>query len=223
MISNNAYHYWKIGFASDTFGYGVCWSGPDSDKWIQTYDGGQTWTDRTFAGGFEANGIGFFDEQTGWIGGHEPNTYETTDGGDNWNLITIDDVYDDSINKFLRVGDAIYAVGNRVYKYADHSIPLSGAIPLSGVPEFDNSLCTLAAKPNSFNASTTITYTVPEDDNVQITIYIRGGLIYDRIKDEHQDAGTYTIEFNAHDDTPVLYAAIATGRYRQRIKFLNQP
>ena len=167
--------------------------------------------------GFEANGIGFFDEQTGWIGGHEPNTYETTDGGDSWNLITIDDVYEDSINKFLRVGDAIYAVGNRIFKYAAHPIPATGPA------WFDNSLCTLAAIPNPSTGTTTIAYTVPQDDNVQITIYIRGGLIYDRIIDEQQLAGTYSTEFTAHDSTPVLYASIVTGLYRQRVKFSNQP
>ncbi|MEO1961535.1 MAG: hypothetical protein ABGW82_11305, partial [Paracoccus sp. (in: a-proteobacteria)] len=43
----------------------VCWAGNDADKWIQTYDGGQSWTSRQFAGLYEANGIGFLDEQGG--------------------------------------------------------------------------------------------------------------------------------------------------------------
>ena len=217
VITNNAYHYWKIGFASDTFGYGVCWSGADADMWIQTYDGGETWTDRYFAGGYEANGIGFLNQYLGWIGGHEDNTYETTNGGNTWNLIQIDTVYGDAINKFLKVSDSvIYAVGNRVYKYS----PEGAAAQAGPSPDgFDNSLCTLSA--SSCDGATALTYTVPEDDNVQITIYIRGGLIYDRPLDKHQQAGTYTIEFSAHDDTPVLYGAIVTGRYRQRIKFLN--
>ncbi|GEM_PF-447710 len=225
-ITNNAYHYWKIGFASATFGYGVCWSGVDADKWIRTYDGGQTWSDATFAGGYEANGIGFLDEQTGWIGGHEANTYQTTDGGATWNTIQIDTIYGDYINKFLRVSDSVlYAVGNRVYKYTA-VLPshigngTSSAHATLTPPDFDNSQCELRAR--SLGGRTAFTYTVPDDGNVQITVYVRGGLIYDRPVDEFHQAGTYSVDFFAHDDTPVLYASIVTGRYRQRIKFDNR-
>lgn len=215
-ITNNAYHYWKIGFASDTFGYGVAWGGVDGDTWIQTYDGGQTWTDREFAGGYEANGIGFIDEQTGWIGGDEPNTYQTTDGGNNWQLIQLDPIYDDNVNKFLRVSDSvIYAVGTRVYKYSTNQ-----GLVVDDSGGFDNSRCKLAAV--SSRGSTAITYTIPEDDHVLVTVYIRGGLVYDRPVDQEQRAGTYTIDFNTHDDTSVLYASIVTGRYRQVIKFIHQ-
>jgi photosystem II stability/assembly factor-like uncharacterized protein len=221
VMSSDAYHYWKIGFASDTFGYGSCWSGQDADKWIQTYDGGQNWTDQQFAGGFESNGIGFLNEQTGWIGGHEPTTYQTTDGGDTWQLIQIDTIYGDYINKFLKVSDSvIYAVGMRVYKYSSGNNDAHAA-PVSSHSGFDNSLCTLDAKPS--NDGTALTYTVPEDGHVQITLYERGGLIHDRPVDEHQRAGTYTIELNAHDDVPVLYASIVTGRYRHMIKLDDQP
>jgi len=215
-ITNDAYHYWKLGFASATFGYGVAWGGVDGDTWIQTYDGGQTWADREFAGGYEANGIGFLDEQTGWIGGDEASTYQTTDGGDSWQLVKLDPVYADNINKFIRVSDSlIYAVGTRVYKYSANLGLSAGASD-----GFDNSRCKLDAISSS--GSTAISYTVPEDDHVLITVYIRGGLIYDRPVDQRQRAGTYTIDFKGYDDTPVLYASIVTGRYRQKVRFTNQ-
>lgn len=212
-MTSDAYHYWKVGFASDTFGYAVCWAGNDADKWIQTYDGGQSWTSRQFAGLYEANGIGFLDEQVGWIGGHEVNTYETLDGGDTWDLFQIDTVYGDYINTFLRVSDdVIYAVGNRIYKYSTDPVVL----PLVSGPVFDNSLCELTATPSG-PGSTTLTYTVPEDDNVQITIYERGGLIFDRPVDEPMRAGTYRLDVVFGANAPRLFAAIVTGDYRQRI------
>ena len=68
-----------------------------------------------------------------------------------------------------------------------------------------------------------MTYTVPEDDNVQLTVYIAGGLIYDRPLDKYQESGTYTIEFKIPDDSPELYAAIVTGQYKQPSKFVNLP
>lgn len=229
-MSNNAIHYWKMGFANETFGYGVTWSGPESDRWIQTYDGGVTWTDRFFHSGVEANGIGFVDEQTGWIGCDypEPRTLETTDGGDSWHWIRIDPDYDDQINKFLQMGDVIYGVGYRVLKWT-RPHPGPGAQEAKGAPAkgdgFDNSLCTISTKENSSPGGTSITYTVPEDDRVQITICKRGGLINYRPVDEYQTAGTYTIEFtaNAETDPPALYAIIATGPYRQVVKFNSQP
>jgi hypothetical protein len=109
----------------------------------------------------------------------------------------------------------IYAVGTRVYKYSTNQ-----GLVVDDSGGFDNSRCKLAAV--SSRGSTAITYTIPEDDHVLVTVYIRGGLVYDRPVDQKQRSGTYTIDFNAHDDTPVLYASIVTGRYRQVIKLINQ-
>lgn len=231
---NRCYHHWKLAFASPTFGYGVCWSGPDHGKWIQTIDGGATWTDHVYtndANSCDANGIGFWDEQTGWIGCHGPDTYETTDGGASWHKIKIDPVYDDSINKFLRVGDVMYGIGNRIYKYSTDPVRAPRRAQL------DNSRCKLAADPILPDGTTTITYTVPEDGNAQVTIYVPGGLIVARPVDEHHEAGTYTIEFNVPDepadlffnrepdnpDKPRLHASIVTGAYRQMIAFEHHP
>ncbi len=68
----------------------------------------------------------------------------------------------------------------------------------------------------------TISYTVPKDDHVQITIYEWGGLIYDRPVEKRQKAGTYTIEFTPSDDTPVLFVSIVTGLYRQTAQLIDQ-
>ena len=218
-MTSNAGHYWKMGFASDTFGYAVCVYGPDDNKWIQTYDGGLTWTDRVYVNGFEANGVGFMDEQLGWIGGHESYSLETTDGGDSWQSFQIDEIYGDGINKFLRVSETeMYAVGNRIYKYVSGT---SGVRSNANVETFDNSLCTLKATRSGNTFS--ITYTVPEDDNVQITMYIPGGLIYDRPLEQYQKAGTYTIEFKATGDAEVLFASIVTGDYRHRTEVIELP
>ena len=222
VMSNDGYHYWKIGFASDTFGYGVCAYGPDGDKWIQTYDGGQTWTDQHFASNFEANGIGFLNEQIGFIGGAEVNTYQTFNGGVSWTSIEIDPIYDDRINKFLKVSDTvIYGIGMRIYKYTiggqlNSQAGDSGTVP----PGFDNSLCTLTTHPSGENV--TITYTVPKDDDVQITIYEWGGLIYDRPVEKLHKAGTYTFEFTPSDNTPELFVSIVTGLYRQTAQLTDQ-
>ncbi|MFT4537779.1 MAG: photosystem II stability/assembly factor-like uncharacterized protein [Planctomycetota bacterium] len=217
VSTNNAYHYWKAGFASPTFGYAVRWSGVDADKWIQTYDGGTTWTDRVFVGNYEANGITFLDEQAGFISGHEAHTLRTVNGGDSWESFQVDNVYGDYINKFLRMSDElVYGIGMRVYRYTADS-----CAPAPNPPHaFDNSVSALSA--SSSGGVTTFKYTVPEDDNVEITIYLRGGPIYDRPIDKRQVAGSYSFTYTPYDNTPVLYAALVTGDYRQRVRFDNQ-
>ena len=112
----------------------------------------------------------------------------------------------------------MFAVGMRVYKYDLEDIACAGdSDPSTGSgDEFDNSLCSLTV--DSSSGPTVLTYTVPEDDNVQITIHDRGGLIHDRPIDEFHLAGTYNIELTAEDDTFPLYAAIVTGLYRQNIR-----
>ena len=222
VISNDAYHYWKIGFASDTFGYGVAAYGPDGNKWIQTYDGGETWTDRVFADNFEANGIGFLNEQIGFIGGNEPDTYQTFDGGANWTSIQIDPLYGDRCNKFIKVGDdTIYGIGMRIYKFTIGGQLNLQADTSSYIPEdFDNALCSITTHPVAERVS--VTYTVPEDDHVQVTIYQWGGIILDRPVDEELRAGTYTFEFTPTPGQPKeLYASIVTGFYRQTARFDN--
>ena len=222
VMSNDGYHYWKIGFASDTFGYGVCAYGPDGDKWIQTYDGGQTWTDQHFAPNFEANGIGFLNEQVGFIGGAEVDTYQTFNGGISWTSIEIDPIYDDRINKFLKVSDTvIYGVGMRIYKY-EIGGQLGAAPSTTGLipPGFDNSLCSLTTHPSGEDV--TISYTVPKDDHVQLTIYEWGGIIYDRPVEKLQKAGTYTLSFTPEDDDPTLFVSIVTGLYRQTAQLTDR-
>jgi hypothetical protein len=196
---------------------------------VQTYDGGETWNERSFTDGFHANGIGFLNDQVGWIGGYDPHTLQTWDGGKNWQPLQIDLVYGDRINRFLKISeDVVYAVGNRVYKYGPETELRTTQSCDDSV--FNNAECSITAVTNG--TTTTITYTVPEDDKVILTIFIRGSLIYDRPVDTFQRAGKYTIEWEHPDEytiqwehpqyVPELFVSIQTGKYRQWEKFVQQ-
>jgi len=221
-ITNYSSHYWKMGFANESFGYGVCSGGQDIDKWVATYDGGDTWVQRSFSDNFHANGIGFLNEDVGWIGGYPAETLQTVDGGETWEPIMIDTVYGDVINRFVKVSDdVVYAVGNRVYKYApeDQHLDRSECVE----PTIQNSACVINAIVKDNVA--TISYTVPEDEKVTITIFIRGSLIYDRPIDAYKRAGHYTFHWalptrydtlwDQAEDVPELFVSIQTGDYRQ--------
>jgi hypothetical protein len=217
--TNQSGHYWKMGFASESFGYGVCSGGADTDKWIQTYDSGDTWTERSFTGNFHANGIGFLNDQVGWIGGYPSYTLQTWNGGSTWEPIQIDLVYGDVINKFLKIDEStMYAVGNRVYRYGPDR---PGLRSHRNDDSFRNERCTVRAITRG--TTTTISYTIPEDDHVVMNVFIRGSLLYDRPVDEFQEAGDYKIDLHTPADAPELFVSIQSGDYRQWTKFERHP
>src|SRR5690606_10732782 len=77
--------------------------------------GGQTWEALTVES-LTMQGIGFVDEQTGWIGGR--GTPEvTTDGGQTWSPAPD---LGQAVNRFAFFGDDLgYASAQRIYRYGD--------------------------------------------------------------------------------------------------------
>jgi photosystem II stability/assembly factor-like uncharacterized protein len=108
---------WKISFPSPLIGYvsleSFRFTGPQ--YFLKTTDGGLTWTDMQFinSGSYDAEGIGFLNDTTGWIGG-DPSNYKTTDGGLTWAV----DNTALNVNRFRFFGDTLgYAAGKLIYKY----------------------------------------------------------------------------------------------------------
>ena len=77
-------------------------------------DGGDTWAVMTVASGQPqrpgVQGIGFLDENTGWVGGFFQGMYATTDGGQTWTPVPL---MDRTINRFERVGRTLITAGTR--------------------------------------------------------------------------------------------------------------
>ncbi|MFN8398288.1 MAG: T9SS type A sorting domain-containing protein [Bacteroidia bacterium] len=127
---------WKVFFPSRMVGYASVQSdidhvGPSPDSiWVlKTTDGGLTWNEksvRTF-GFFKLQGIGFINDQVGWVGGDccQATIFKTTDGGDTWAPTTgfgvqtppYNTFHGFTLNRFRKFGDTLmYAAGNTVYK-----------------------------------------------------------------------------------------------------------
>ena len=120
---------WKLSFPSSKMGYISIESfrtSIDSQFCLKTIDGGQTWNEVYFTteagafndGGFDAQGIGFINDNLGWIGGRDSGTlgkeYKTEDGGATWST----ENWGRSLNRFRWVGDGIaYFSGSQVYKF----------------------------------------------------------------------------------------------------------
>lgn len=127
---------WKIQFISDQVGFVSLENFRDAAI-LKTTDGGKSWK-RLKVNDPQANrnleGVGFIDEQHGWVGGWGPGGFggvgkpqglssATSDGGANWvdaNEIGL------FINRFRFFGNPVtvgYASGDTVYKYSSDPLP----------------------------------------------------------------------------------------------------
>jgi len=123
---------WKVQFI-DSDNAVVSLENFDHGAILKTDDGGASWT-RLEVNDPQKNanleGIGFLDEQHGWVGGWGDRNFETGftsvthDGGQTWQNANEVGLF---INRFRFVGPSHartgYASGGTVYKYADHDLP----------------------------------------------------------------------------------------------------
>lgn len=122
---------WKIQFLNETVGY-VSLENFEDGAILKTRDGGRTWTRITIndpQNNANLEGIGFIDENLGWVGGWGDRdgiggfTSETRDGGRTW---TDANHVGNRINRFrfIREPELVgYASGRTVYKYSAESAP----------------------------------------------------------------------------------------------------
>ena len=80
--------------------------------------------------------------------------------------------------------------------------------------------------PNPFNPTTQIKYDLPEDANVNITIYDIMGRVVNNLVSSHQTAGYNSIQWNATNNEGQLVSAglylyrIEAGQFRQTKKMV---
>lgn len=185
---------WKISFPTRRTGYVSLQRNRESPIFfLKTTDGGRTWQEKLFSNSYYfVQGIGFIDEQRGWIGGNSTNpTYQTSDGGETWQSAG----FGVRLNRFRFLGDTVgYAAGRTVYKYRNTTTRVTTALPESPAA-FELS----QNYPNPFNPSTAIRYHLPRAARVSLTVYDLTGRLIERLLDETQDAGGHTVIWDAND------------------------
>ena len=191
-------HGWKISFPTSDIGYVSVEGGGfgEPSTFLKTTDGGLTWQEQQFLNfPYTEQGVGFATENLGWLGGWSGPTYETTDGGDSWNLAG----FGMWINRFLFLSDTLgYAVGQTVYKYSTDSVSVD--VPTS--PQEIPSRYTLSQNyPNPFNPITTIRYSLPLPSVVRISIYDVLGMEVTTLLVSKQSAGYHAVRWNGKDDS----------------------
>ncbi len=187
---------WKISFPTKNVGFvsleTPLETGVRRTFFLKTLDRGNTWEEKPFLDNntlYWEQGMGFATPNTGWIGG-DNDTYETTDGGDTWQ-ITENAV---NLNRVRMVNDTLgYAVGERVYKYT-RKIPVGVESSENYLPEGYE----LAQNfPNPFNPTTSLSYTIPRAEHVSLLIYNVAGQEVAHLINKTQPAGSHVVEFDA--------------------------
>lgn len=216
---------WKIYFPSDSIGYiavekAIYLSNGTPTPFLKTTDGGVTWAEKDFLPGpFDQEGIGFINDNTGWLGGWGTNengpTYKTTDGGDSWVL----DDWSRNFNRFRFVNDSVsYAVGKTVYKFSkDSTVGIN--IVSSEIPtEFE----LLQNFPNPFNPVTRIRFSVSTvESNVQLKVNDLSGKEIMTLAYGKFQPGVYEVSFNGSNlPSGVYFYSLSAGYFREVKKMI---
>ena len=142
--------------------------------------------------------------------------------------LAIDSTFSSFIMNDLTVADTIKQIsglsGNTVYYWRVASVNISGISPFASVWNFTTKLITRVKGvrsgipesyqlyqnyPNPFNPSTTISYDLPVESKVVLSVFNIIGQVVKELKNETEAPGTHKIFFNAGD--------LASGFYIYRI------
>ena len=185
---------WKISFPSRKVGYVSLQRNSLSPIYfLKTTDGGVTWEEKLFRNEYYyVQGIGFVNENVGWIGGNNTHpTYKTTDGGETWTNAG----FGNRLNRFRFVNDTLgYGVGVTVYKLkAESTVGIATDEPIAeSVRLYQN-------YPNPFNPTTTIDFELAKADNITIKIFDVNGSEIATLFEGMSEPGYHSVNFDAGD------------------------
>ena len=155
---------WKIHFPSVNIGYVSLQRNYDSPIYfLKTVDSGATWDEMLFMNDYYfIQGIGFINENLGWMGGNSSYpTFVTTDGGHNWSSAD----FGSRVNRLDFINNNIgFACGETIYKYTNNL----GTFFKNELVKFPEN--PVINYPNPFNPSTTISVYVPETGILKVSI-----------------------------------------------------
>lgn len=196
---------WKASFPNRNTGYvSLDNMFNDSVKFLKTTNAGLNWIRLSFPVLTQVytQGIGFINQNTGWIGGDTNYTFKTTNGGFSWQA----DNFGRNINRIRFINDSIgYAVGSRIYKFTSEPI---GIHPVS--TEIPKQFTLFQNYPNPFNSETKIRFEIPSVNqrnafDTKLIIYNALGQEIVTLVNEQLQPGVYEVNWDASDFPSGIY------------------
>jgi photosystem II stability/assembly factor-like uncharacterized protein len=202
---------WKIQFLNDQLGF-VSLENFSDAAILKTTDGGQTWKRLKVddpQGNVNLEGIGFIDEQRGWVGGWGPGDFgspgdpqgfssATIDGGEHWQDANEIGLF---INRFRFLGNPVhvgYASGDTVYKYSSEPIPPAMAALAVGPKR--GQICD-SLEPLVATGSVQFSITIPPNAT-RLAVYIWdpfGELVRTLVDESNPPSGTRILQWDRTD------------------------
>jgi hypothetical protein len=161
---------WKAHFPSKQTGYVTLLSYVPNlpARFIgKTVDGGKTWTELPFTNnGNKAFGVGFLDDQTGWVG-CDNSLYETKDGGQNWTVKNVGQY----INK-IRIlktpeKNLAFGIGTRIWRMVQSLVSIEEKVE---APELS-----IKVYPNPSFDTLSVEYTLEKKAKAVLQLYDTNG------------------------------------------------
>jgi hypothetical protein len=110
------------------------------------------------------------------------------------------------------------------YSVPDSESQISVFMPVSGIddnPKLPDKIGLFTSYPNPFNASTVLSYNLPEAGNVEISIYNLVGQRAAILCDNRQDAGRHRIIWDGGScPSGIYFAKLRTGNKQSTIKLI---
>jgi len=204
---------WKIQFVNRQLGYSSIERFAGTTFYLKTTNGGLNWIENSFINNYDVEGIGFINENTGWIGGHTGPTYETTNGGLNWHLSG----WGTNLNRIRFLSDTLaYAVGQTVYKFTTEPI---GIQPIS--TEIPKQFLLHQNFPNPFNPATDIKFQIANSGFISLVVYDILGREITTLVNEHLKAGLYSVSWDASNyPSGVYFYTLLTNNFYESKKMI---
>lgn len=175
---------WKIQFIDDQHVVASVQTFGASSSLPYSTDGGLTWTEKPVPDG-NAQGVGFVTPTKGWIGSYNPGFLATENAGEDWEYVPFGGNY----NRFQVFDSTLaYAAGYQVYKYVDTSTVVTNTIQTLGERQFDP---LLSVTPNPAYQHATISFQLPNSNNVDLNLYDSKGARIQKIFNGRLPAGLH--------------------------------
>jgi photosystem II stability/assembly factor-like uncharacterized protein len=188
---------WKIQTPDSLHFFGSIQSNASTGniRMLKSVNEGDSWNPITVANQWNyVQMIGFISPTHGWTGGSswsdisQTVLYETTDGGETWNQMSLGARY----NRFFMLNDSTaFMSGQRLYKYAPWMEPL----PLSAKPEITK-VHDLIVFPNPVRNLAKIEMQIDHFTNCQLTLISLDGKELERVFDGTIGAGKHPFELD---------------------------
>ena len=200
---------WKAAFPNSETGYVTLLNyAPNYPEryFAKSENGGQSWEEFPFVNNSQkAFGIGFVDANTGWIG-TDTGGYETVDGGQTWSSRSIGGY----VNKIRLLREGAnnwvgYAIGQRIYKLSGE-----GTVNVDPEPAVESQLG-VTIFPNPARQNINIGFYLPQQQEVEITLYDASGRWLAQVFKGSAAAGEQSISYDFSNIPPgILQVMVRT-------------